>query len=872
MAKPKAILASTNGKALMASKSAVAPVGAKYVPSKGAEAMAGKKAPPVDVDMVEAEADYVKPEDAKVAMVGAEAAAFAEMAGGAEQEAGSAPDAEASAAAAEATGGEGMSSTPLVIGGVLLGGAAIAAAAGGGGGKSKNAAPTVSASTQSVTTREDTSATITVSASDADGDTLSYSAGAAANGTVTGGANGAFVYTPKANFNGSDSFVVTVSDGKGGTVTQTVNVTVSAVNDAPTIDAAATRTITTDEDMQAAFVVKASDVDTPESQLVPSIATAPANGTIVRDAQGNFFYRPDENFNGTDSFLVSVSDGQASTSYTVNVTVNPVNDAPTIDATATRTITTDEDTQAAFVIEASDIDTPESQLVASISTQPANGAIVTDAQGNPFYRPNANFHGNDSFVVSVSDGQASTSYTVNVTVNPINDAPVFAQAVASFTSDEDQPLTFDPGATDVDGDALTYAAGPVANGTVTVGSDGRITFTPSQDFYGQTSFVLTASDGNGGVASQTVTVTVLNQPDVVNLDQLDQIAQGGDADISTVRTFDASTTDFRFDDSSAQSSNTRITGFGDDDFIQVEAPIENYNFSSNGTDIFVSYQTDSGAINLFELIGVVTNNSVLVFDEISAEQAAGFDFFRTTAAPQEARTVNIDVDTDNNLNTIANFSGAGFATTFTQNANVPDFVQIGNFGADDRILISNAEATDFNFSSNGSDIFISYQTAGGVSNDMTLLGVVHNPSVLVVDEASAELAVGYDFFQQAAVTPPPPAPVQNFNLDTDTDNNLNTQAPFSGAGIAGIFAEDANTPNFVRITDFGSDDRIVVTHAAAGDFNFSSNGSDIFISYQTPNGTVNDISLIGAVQNNNVLVFDEITAEQAVGADFFQFG
>ncbi|WP_257558340.1 tandem-95 repeat protein [Sphingobium sp. CFD-2] len=1037
---------------------------AKFVAVKAAGAAAGKNPGAAGDVHKDAEARGSGPEPVKVAMLASDAGAYAEMTGGAAPEAAPAEDEtvqDGSAAAETAGEGAGLS-TGLIIGGVLLGGAGIAAAASGGGGKHDggseerpNVAPALSAATQTVTTKEDAAATISVSATDANGDALAYTAGEAAHGTVTGGDNGAFVYTPNADFNGADSFEVTVSDGKGGTATQTVNVTVTAENDAPTFSSAtrslttsedeavsfapgasdvdgdaltyavsaatggsaavgadgrvtftptadfsgdasfvltasdgnggtvtqtvnvtvtaendaptfssATRSLTTSEDEAMSFAPGASDVDgdtltyavsaatggsatvgadgrvtfTPTADFsgdasfvltasdgnggtanqTVNVTVAPVNDapvfasaelaveasedesvTIEASAQdidgdaltysvsgatngmvavgttpGSFVFTPDDDFNGVASFQLTATDPSGATAtQTVTINVAAVNDAPTIEPTASRSLTTSEDAQVAFVIDASDVDTPEGELVATIATAPEHGRIVTDEQGQSFYRPDANFSGTDSFIVSVSDGQASTSYTVNVTVTPVNDAPVFGSATRSLTTDEDQPISFQPGASDVDGDALTYAVDNIANGTANIGSDGSITFTPAANFHGQASFILTASDGQGGVASQTVSITVVNQPDIVDLDALDQLENGGDGDPTTPLLVDASNTDYRFDDSADKPSSTWITGFGSDDYIQVDEPIENYNFSSNGQDISISYQTADGAINLFELDGVVTDSSVLVFDKASAAKAVGFDFFTTSAPPQPATTISLDVDTDNNLNTVALFSGAGFATTFTQDANMPDFVQIRNFGADDRITLLNADPDDFNFSSNGDDIFISYQTPGGASNDITIVGAVRDSGVLVFDEASAEEAVGFDFFQAASdggTTPPPPA--QTSNLDIDTDNNLNSQAVFDAAGIAATFTEDADVPDYVQITGFGSDDRILVTNAASGDFNFSSNGTDIFISYQSAGGAVNDISIVGVVQDSNVLVFDEASAEKAVGFDFFQFG
>ncbi|MCW7542166.1 cadherin-like domain-containing protein, partial [Aquabacterium sp. A7-Y] len=89
---------------------------------------------------------------------------------------------------------------------------------------------------QSHTIDEDGSLSDSVSASDADGDALSYSAGTApTNGTVVLDANGNYTYTPNANFNGTDSFTVAVTDAQGATDTITVTVTVNAVNDNPVV-------------------------------------------------------------------------------------------------------------------------------------------------------------------------------------------------------------------------------------------------------------------------------------------------------------------------------------------------------------------------------------------------------------------------------------------------------------------------------------------------------------------------------------------------------------------------------------------------------------------------------------------------------------
>ncbi len=129
---------------------------------------------------------------------------------------------------------------------------------------------------------------LTLHASDADaGDTLTWSIlTAAAHGTATAtgtGASRVIGYTPITGYNGTDSFIVQVSDGHGGTDTITVNVTIGAVNYAPVITESDPQAVSMSEDSApTAFglTLHATDAD-PEDTLTWSILTGAANGTAV---------------------------------------------------------------------------------------------------------------------------------------------------------------------------------------------------------------------------------------------------------------------------------------------------------------------------------------------------------------------------------------------------------------------------------------------------------------------------------------------------------------------------------------------------------------------------------------------------------------
>ncbi|WP_119686892.1 Ig-like domain-containing protein, partial [Acinetobacter ursingii] len=166
------------------------------------------------------------------------------------------------------------------------------------------------------------------------------------------------------NYNGSDSFEVTVADGKGGSTTVTVPVTIAAVNDAPTATA---NSVTTDEDTAVTGNVVGQDVD--GDSLSYTVSTNPSHGTVSIDpATGGYTYTPNANYNGSDSFEVTVADGKGgSTTVTVPVTIAAVNDAPTATANS---VTTDEDTAVTGNVVGQDVD--GDSLSYTVSTNPSH--------------------------------------------------------------------------------------------------------------------------------------------------------------------------------------------------------------------------------------------------------------------------------------------------------------------------------------------------------------------------------------------------------------------------------------------------------------------------------------------------------------------
>jgi VCBS repeat-containing protein len=141
------------------------------------------------------------------------------------------------------------------------------------------------------------------------------------HGTLALNPDGSFTYTPTANFNGADSFTYRASDGVGSSSPATVNITVTAVNDAPVANS---DTATTAEDNSVTIAVLVNDIDVENSPLTPALASQPTNGIVLLNPDKTYTYTPNSGFSGTDSFTYNISDGTAtSNTATVSITVTP---------------------------------------------------------------------------------------------------------------------------------------------------------------------------------------------------------------------------------------------------------------------------------------------------------------------------------------------------------------------------------------------------------------------------------------------------------------------------------------------------------------------------------------------------------------------
>ncbi|MCK5526664.1 MAG: tandem-95 repeat protein, partial [Candidatus Latescibacteria bacterium] len=362
--------------------------------------------------------------------------------------------------------------------------------------KAVNDAPVVDG--QSVTTPEDKPVDIALTGSDSDvEDVLTYSVlEGPSHGTLSGSAPN-LTYTPNLDYNGADSFTFKANDGADDSNVATVTIAVNVVNDAPSFVKGADQGVLEDAGVQtvSGWTTGISAGPSDESgQVLTFNVTANTNPGLfavqpsIHAGTGSLTYTPADDVNGCAIVTMTLSDNggtdnggvDTSPEQTFAITVTPVNDAPVV--VINRGITVNEGMDAIIPntsLQVTDVDNAPVEITYTVGTVPANGNLKRD--GTPLavdgtftqadmdarllrYEHDGSETDRDRFIFTVNDGAGGSIEAIpfEITVNPVNDAPVLA--VVDTVADEGEDLHFTVCATDVDGDDLTFSAGNLPEG------------------------------------------------------------------------------------------------------------------------------------------------------------------------------------------------------------------------------------------------------------------------------------------------------------------------------------------------------------------------------------------------------------------------
>ena len=377
-----------------------------------------------------------------------------------------------------------------------------------------------------------------VVASDPDGDDLTF--------TISGGTGqGTFAIDNLGNLSVLNSgnldyekntslFIgVVVSDeteSSIGTITIDINDVIEVGdNNAPVIE---DQTFSIDENSSNGTWIGAVVASDPDGDnLSFSITGGSGENTFQIDNLGNFSVKDntalDYETNTSLNVTVEVSDGSLSTSATITVNINDINENPgnTAPVVEDQTFSIDENSSngtGVGSVSASDAD--GDSLTFSITGGSGENTFSIDNDGNLAVSDNTelDYEVNISLILTVvvSDGSASDDATITININDVveigNTAPVSMDV--SVTTDEDTSVDITLLATDDDGDTLTYSLVTVTtNGTVSL-SGSTATYTPTIDYNGSDSFTYNANDGTDDSNTATVTITITPVDDPLGIE------------------------------------------------------------------------------------------------------------------------------------------------------------------------------------------------------------------------------------------------------------------------------------------------------------------------------------------------------------------
>ena len=333
--------------------------------------------------------------------------------------------------------------------------------------------------------------TILLVGSDADGDALTYAVEGAPEGSSLSGST--FTWEPSHTQAGEYSVIFTVADEHGGVARETITITVGETNQAPELEAIGDQTVA--EGSLLTIPLVGTDED--GNALTYAVEGAPAGSAL---SGSTFTWEPSPTQAGEYSVTFTVADEHGGVAReTIIITVGETNQAPTLEAIGDQTVAEG----SLLTIPLVGTDEDGDALTYSVVDNPAGSSL---SEQTFRWTPSRTQAGEYSVTFTVADEHGGVAReTITITVGETNQAPEL-EAIGDQTVAEGSLLTIPLVGTDEDGNALTYAVeGPPAGSAL---SGSTFTWEPSHTQAGEYSVTFTVTDEHGGVARETIIITV----------------------------------------------------------------------------------------------------------------------------------------------------------------------------------------------------------------------------------------------------------------------------------------------------------------------------------------------------------------------------
>ena len=713
------------------------------------------------------------------------------------------------------------------------------------------------ANSDSATILEDAAATnINVLGNDTDeeNDALSISALTTTSGAVTSTGNDV-IFTSEANFNGQVTVNYTLSDGTD-TAMGVLTITVTPVNDAPIANPDSATIL--EDAVTTNINVLSNDTD-PENDSL-TISEASTNTGSVSVAGSNLAYTPEADFNGQAVINYTLSDGTDTASGVLNITVTPVNDSPVANPD---TAAINEDSSTTVNVVANDTDTEGDSL--TITTVSADSGSATIVANQIQYTPQADYNGTAVVTYTVSDGEAATSATLNITINSVNDAPVASPDTATILEDAAATnINVLGNDTDVENDTLSISAVTATSGTVT-SSAGDVIYTPEANFSGQATIDYTLTDDTdtaNGVL--TITVTPVNDAPVANPDTTTILEDASATSINVL----SNDTDEENDTLSITSVNADVGAISSSGANVVYTPEANFNgqvivnyILSDGTDTaagtltinvtpvndapvaqpdtatinedapettidVISNDTDADATDTLAITAVtadigtasVENNEIKYTPALNNESTATLTYTLSDGTDEVQGNLTITIVAINDAPTAVN-------QTFAIGENSTDGETIGTITASDiendtlTFSLSGGETSLFNIDSNSGLLTVNGNSAFNFET-----ATQHTVNIDITDNGSPNETTTITINVNITDEEDPLIPVEDDTFGRAISEQLDLSSVFSNGEFNDSIELNTNL-YFVGYNNNTDTDIVVVSYTNTGDLNTAFNSS-----------------------------------------------
>jgi subtilisin-like proprotein convertase family protein len=271
-----------------------------------------------------------------------------------------------------------------------------------------NTAPVVG-TVANQSTNEDTAKTVTLSGTDSDGDSLTYSATSAASQVTPSVSGTTLTLTPAANWNGTSVITIKANDGIVDSTAKTFTLTVNAINDAPVVGTVANQSTT----KNSAKTVNLSETDADSGDSHTFTATTSASQITIGISGAALTMTPDNNWTGTSTITIKANDGTVdSAAKTFVLTVSSSNATPTLAAISAQA--TNQSVKKTVSITAADGD--GDSLSYTVTSSPSSKVNGTVSGSTLTLTPLASYSGTAAVTLTVSDGTATAARTFNLVV------------------------------------------------------------------------------------------------------------------------------------------------------------------------------------------------------------------------------------------------------------------------------------------------------------------------------------------------------------------------------------------------------------------------------------------------------------------------